>query len=108
MSNSRSPRAVRSMTIGIRGMHSAYSNDGRSLEPPGPQVGQCRLRPLELVERDRGPDRDLRRDCEQLVSVLAGEVGDRSQLALLVEQLIGEGGTVAHVAPGADGDPVGS
>src|SRR5437588_12116494 len=107
MSNSRSPRAVRSMTIGISGMPSAYANHRGALETARAQVAKRLLGLLQLVDRDTGPDRHLGRDRQQLLAVLAGQVGDRSELALLVEKLVGKGWDVGHVDAGTDDHPIG-
>src|SRR5437763_4807402 len=106
MSNSRSPRAVRSITIGIRGM--AWSvvesrHDHRaSLEAAGAQVGQRLFCLLERVRADRGADRDLGREREELLAVLAREIGDRADAALMPEIVVGEAGDVGHVDAGGD------
>src|ERR1700756_5047154 len=109
MSNSRSPRAVRSMTMGTRGMTSAYPPSGddhrRALEAAVAEIVERLLGAGELVHLDRRPDRDAPRELEELDPVLAGQVGHRADLALAVEQVVGEGRDVGHVDPGAHDHP---
>ena len=75
------------------------------MEPSGPRYGMTTAVPsnrparrsaerllglLERVGGDAGADRHLRREREELVAILAGEVGDRHDLALPVEIVVGE------------------
>src|SRR5579875_3820696 len=113
MSNSRSPRAVRSMTMGMRGMSPAYPAIGINRRSPGhralgndhrralkaalAQVGEGPLGVLERVRGNGRADRDLRGQGQELLPVLTSEVGHRADSALQPEVLIGEGRNVAHV-----------
>src|SRR6516165_6401226 len=91
MSNSRSPRAVCSITIGISCMSITLGDDARglrdhdrgALEAAGAQIGQRLLRLIEAVGRDGRPDRHLGSEFEQLVAVLTRQVGYRPDRALL-------------------------
>src|SRR5690348_2113760 len=104
MSNSRSPRAVRSITIGIRGMSwrlvRCREDDGAALEGAGSEVGQGLLGFVELVGCDCRADRDLGGEREELLAVLAGEVGHRADAALVPEVLVREARDVTHVDAG--------
>src|SRR5665213_3353477 len=106
MSNSRSPRAVRSMTMGTRGMettleHVLRDQHGRALEAAVAQVGKRLFGLGQGVRRDRRADRDLPGQRQELVSVLAGQVGHRADRALVPEVLVGKRRDVGHVDAGA-------
>src|ERR1700729_2452999 len=96
MSNSRSPRAVLSMTMGTRGMTvrlatALRQQHGGALEGARAQVGQGLLGLGQGIGGDRGADRDLRREGDEGVAVVAGEVGHRTDRALVPQVLVGEG-----------------
>src|SRR5437868_4374697 len=99
MSNSRSPRAVRSMTIGIRGMPSAYLGHEhcRAIEATSAEIRECPLGLLERIGRHRRPDGDLAGEREKLEPVLARQVRDRADLVLVVEEVIRERRDLGHV-----------
>src|SRR6202035_4756576 len=69
----------------------------RALELAAPQLGQGAVGVAQGEGLDLGFQGDLRRQLEELAAVLAGEVGDRAYGALAPEDLVGEGGDVAHV-----------
>src|ERR1700761_6232811 len=115
MSNSRSPRAVLSMTMGTRGMAMRLEHGARllvraplgeqhsgALEGAGAQVGQGLLGLGQGVGGDRRDHRDLGGEFEEFVAVLACEVGHRADRALVPQVLVGEGRNVGHVDAGTD------
>src|SRR5947209_4371729 len=103
MSNSRSPRAVRSMTIGIRGMRRTLRNeDGGALEGAVAEVAQRLLGRLERIGGDGRADRHAGSKLQKLEPVLPRQIGHAADLALQPQIVVGERGYLAHVDPGAD------
>src|SRR5581483_4409903 len=95
MSISRSARAVLSITIGIRGMECSLvgclrQDDRAALEGAGSEVGERLFGVVQRVGGDRGADRDLRGQLEELLAVLASQIGDRPDAPLVPQVFVGE------------------
>src|SRR6187399_2777386 len=60
------------------------------------------IRLPQWMGQDLGPDRHPGSDRKQLLSIAARQVRNRADGALSPEQLVREGGDVAHVDAGAD------
>src|ERR1700693_2518443 len=54
---------------------------------------------------DVGPDWHLRRKLQELLAIATCQVGDRADLSLHPQELIGKRGDVAHVNAGTDHNP---
>src|SRR4030081_1855301 len=111
MSNSRSPRAVLSITIGIRGMphtlrHGAVRDYDRGpLKPTSPEIGERVFGVVEVVDGDARLDWHLAGEGEELFAVLAGEVGHAANAPLLPQVVVGKAGDIRHVNAGTDDGP---
>src|SRR5437764_12929963 len=65
-------------------------DDRGTLEAARAQIRERLLGVLEVVERDVRAHRHLRRELQEVVAVLAGEVGDRADRAFLPQVVVGE------------------
>src|SRR5438309_2075635 len=81
---------------------SLQSKDGGTAYVAAAEPVERVVRILEREHLDLRPHRHLRRERQELLAVAAGEVRNRTDAALLPQQLVREGGDVAHVNAGAD------
>src|SRR5215210_8604216 len=82
-----------------------YHQHGRAPDLSSAQRLQGLVRLFEGKRAHLRADGHLRGDGEELLAVLAGKVRDRADGALSPEDLVGEGGYVAHVDAGAHHHP---
>src|SRR5258708_1457718 len=67
-----------------------------------PQALERRVRLREWKRRGVRAHRHARRECQELLGVAAGEIGDPADHPLLPQDAIGKGGNIPHVDPRAD------
>ena len=99
----RASRVLCSSSSLIRARH----QHGGAADAAFAQVGQRAVRVGQIVALGVHLDRHLRREREEVARVLARQVRDRADDALLPEQTIGKRRHVAHVDAGADDDAAG-
>ena len=78
--------------------------DGGARDPAAPQPVEGVVGGGEREGLDVDGELRLPGEGQELVPVLAGQVGDGADRALVPEELVGKPGNVAHVDPGADDD----
>src|SRR5207302_4162586 len=64
--------------------------DGRALEAAMREVVQGAIRLLEWIRMDVGANRDPRRDLQEFFAVPPSQVGDRADMPLHPEELVGK------------------
>src|SRR5439155_20445764 len=98
--NPRAAPTARSMRASL----TRYLQYGRAGDLARAQANERLVRLCQREPLDVRLDGHPRRELEELLGVLAGQVRDRAQDSLLPEQLVGERRDVGHVDPRTDDD----